>query len=104
MGTALPFIDLYDPYSGIEIQPEGINVTHGLYPCDLGQRFKRPDGTIIQLKDWEWYPTREKVISGVVMVEAKTGKEGKASILYFLEALKTKRLRFYCPEPPRKKY
>jgi hypothetical protein len=97
MTYVLPYIDKYDPYYKIIIQDEGINVTHGDYPCDLNQRFKRLDGVIIQLKDWEWYPTQEKVISGVVMVELATGKKGIASILYFLESLKNGRLKFYSP-------
>lgn len=104
--AVLPYIDTYDPFSGIVMEgTDMINVTHGHYPCDLNQRFKRAaDGAIIQLKDWEWHPVVEKVISGVVMVEMESGKQGKANILYFLNKLKTRELKFYSPESKKKYY
>ena len=91
-------IDFYDPYHGIVIEGDNIDVATGHYPCDEGQKFYTIDKgkkIIYKLIKFEYYPCRDKLVSHVVMLNVKTNIERKDGILYFLECLKNKRLRFY---------
>lgn len=58
-------ISFYNVYSGIIITEDCIDVTHGHYPFDMGQKFKRGKERF-KVIDIEWEPHKDKLIKRFV--------------------------------------
>lgn len=91
-------IDYYDPYHGIIITNDCIDVTHGHYPFDMQQKFKRGKEKF-KVIDIIWQPCKEKLIQRFVFETIpddinESSKQFDIAAVQVLKSLKEGRTKF----------
>ncbi len=87
-------ISYYDPYHGIEIEGNGINVETGHYPFDLQQKFMRGQMKF-RAVEFKFAPVKEKIVTDVTFETIREPKERfNIPILRVLESIKQGRTKF----------
>lgn len=95
-------ISYYDPYSGIIITNDCIDVTHGHWPFDMNQKFSRGIKKF-RVTGIDWEPHKDKLIKRFIFdyvdkdengEEFKTGESFRIDAIQVLKSLKEGRTKF----------
>lgn len=95
-------ISYYDPYHGIIITENCIDVTHGHWPFDMNQKFVR-EGKKFRVTGINWLPHKDKLIEKFIFdyigkdengKEILTGESFRVNSVKVLESIKQGRTKF----------